>query len=276
MNLSYRTRRFLRGVLIVGMLLALVAALAWMVWLIWLERYVVYSDEGAKLDFSLTWDPDGGQLAVPPEPLESISIYYNEGEDAINTSTDLVQLVGFYIDGEALSSDLSDIRRQLESFPAGTPVMLDVKSITGRFYYDSGLGPTSSSVSAAAVDELIQLMRDRDLYAIARVPAFRDYEYLVQNEHTINGLPVSSGGYLWQDDESCYWFDPTKSGTITYLMQIVSELKPPSRCPSSPPLGASLCRQAGPGYIWKMWPRRTPPPRPSSPAWRIPPSIWSS
>ncbi len=223
MNIPYRMRRFLRGLCYAGLILVLVAAVAWLVWLVWLERYVVYSDEGAKLDFSLSWNNVQGELAVPPEPLETVSIYYNEGENAINTSTELVQLMGFYADGEALSSDLSEIRRQVETFPTGTPVMLDMKSSWGYFYYTSRLGQTSSDVSPSAVEDLIQYLKERDMYLIARIPAFRDRAYLI--EHTEVGLPVSSGAYLWSDDDGCYYFDPSKSGTITYLMQIVSELK---------------------------------------------------
>ena len=73
------------------------------------------------------------------------------------------------------------------------------------------------------MDQLIAELDRKGMYLIARLPAFRDFAFGLSN--TSNGLFVSSGAYLWADDDYCYWLDPTKQGTVTYLVEIVSELK---------------------------------------------------
>jgi len=72
------------------------------------------------------------------------------------------------------------------------------------------------------VDELISNLRSSSYYTIARVPALRDREYGLSN--TRSGLPTS-GGYLWMDEEGCYWLNPTKEDIITYLIDIATELR---------------------------------------------------
>ena len=39
-----------------------------------------------------------------------------------------------------------------------------------------------------------------------------------------DGLPTK-GGYLWADADYCYWLNPGSEGTLTWLSQIVTELK---------------------------------------------------
>lgn len=223
MTLSYRTRRYLYRLAVVLLFLILIAALVWLCWLLWLERYVVYTQDGAELNFNLSADGLAGQVAVPPSPEETISIYYNEGDDAVSTGTELTQLMGYYADSAALSQDIDAVRSQIEALPLGTPVMLDVKNISGYFFYSTTVGAdTSSSVDVDAVDELIAYLKTSGLYTIARLPAFRDYSYGLN--HVSDGLPTSKG-YLWMDDSRCYWLNPASEGTITYLIQIVTELK---------------------------------------------------
>ena len=223
MNIPYRTRQnILRAALII-LVIAIVAAAVWLCWFIWLQRYVIYTrNEGAVIDKTMSAQIPDGEIAVPPAE-ETISIYYNEGENAINTSTELMQMVGFYADAEALK-DLNAVTQQTKLLETGTAVMLDVKDAKGRFFYSSSVSTErSSGIDIQGMDELIQQLDRKGLYLIARLPALRDYSFGLSN--TSNGLFVSSGAYLWADDDYCYWLDPTKEGTITYLVQIVTELK---------------------------------------------------
>ena len=75
MSIPYRTRRFLKGLLTVLLVLVLLLVLVWGVWILWLDRFVVYSRDGARLDFDLE-EPQSGELATPPEAGNPISIYY--------------------------------------------------------------------------------------------------------------------------------------------------------------------------------------------------------
>ncbi|MBQ9148434.1 MAG: hypothetical protein IJX69_02590 [Oscillospiraceae bacterium] len=225
MSLTYRTRRRMRRIGLVALAALLIGIAVWFCWVIWLERHVVYSDDGAHLDFDLSEDVGVGQLALPPSALETIPVYVNEGSAAINTSTELARITGYYIDAEMLAEDIAGIRETIASLPSGTAVMMEVKHIKGGFYYTSYLedAVSATSVDVAAVDSLIKDITDRNLYLIASVPAFRDRNFGLN--HVSSGLPVPEKGYLWMDQEGCYWLDPTDAGTQSWLISIVNELK---------------------------------------------------
>lgn len=220
--IPYRTRQTIKRVALAALAVLLIVAVLLTVWFVWLKRYVIYTQDGAKLDFSLgAFAP--GQVAVEPEQKETVSIYYNEGDNAVDTSTELTQMTGYYIEAEALKEDISAVMAQVQQLSAGTPVMVDVKTIYGSFYYSSNVcDQRVSAVDTQQMDALIAQLNSKDVYAIARLPALRDYYYGLH--HVPDGLPLP-GGYLWMDDDSCYWLDPTSEGTVTYLVQIVTELK---------------------------------------------------
>ena len=52
MSIPYRTRRALSRIAFVLAAILMVAVLVWMCWLLWLDRFLVYTHEGVKLDFS--------------------------------------------------------------------------------------------------------------------------------------------------------------------------------------------------------------------------------
>ena len=223
MHISYRTRRLLKNIGVIALVAALVGALVYLCWFTWLERYVIYTrQQGAVLDRNLDPHVAEGPEAVAPEQ-ETVSIYYNEGENAINVSKELTQLVGYYADGTLLA-DMETVLTQIGLLETGTPVMLDVKDAKGNFFYSSAISSNRhSGVDPAAMDGLIETLDKKGMYLIARLPAFRDYAFGLSA--TENGLFVSSGAYLWADEDYCYWLDPTKQGTITHLVDIVNELK---------------------------------------------------
>ena len=228
MSLTYRTKRRLYRAGLIGAIVLLVVILVGFCWVIWLERYVVYTGEGATLNFDVSDSPGAGQLAMPPSVGETVPIYVNEGLDAIDLNRDLTQLKGYYIDGDMLQSDLEGARDIVARLPSNTAVMVELKSIWGQFNYTSKVSNVtiSNRVDTIAVDKLITDITSRNLYAVAVIPAFRDrYFFLINNSNTSMGLAVPRKGYLWQDDERCYWFDPTDPDTISRLQSIVDELK---------------------------------------------------
>lgn len=221
--IPYRTARVLKRLGIVLLAVLAVTALVLACWFMWLQRFVIYTPEGAVLDLSLSQEFAGGQTAVPPEPGEPVSIYYNEGENAINVSKEMQQFVGYYADQAALEKDIDQVLEQVKALPRDAAVMVDVKSPKGSFFYSSTVGENRNpDIEPAKMDQLIKYLADKNIYAIARLPALRDYAYGLH--HVPDGLPVS-GGYLWADDDYCYWLNPASQGTQTYLLQIASELK---------------------------------------------------
>lgn len=223
MNIPYRTRQNLRRTGIVLLVLVIAAVLVGIFWFVWLNRFVIYTrQDGAKLDMSLPEEFPQGVAAQIPEQ-ETVSIYYNEGENALTTSRELTKITGYYADRAALRKGPDTVLSQIKALEPNTPVMVDVKNAKGAFFYSSTVSEKrDSGIDAAAMDALIAYLDSSDTYAIARLPALRDYEYGLH--HVPDGLPTA-GGYLWADADYCYWLNPSSQGTITYLISIITELK---------------------------------------------------
>lgn len=222
MIIPYRTQRVFKRILAVLLALAAVAAVACGCWFVWAQRYLVYTADGqAQLNFDLP-PLTPGKPAVKPEEVE-VTIRFDTEESVVGTNTELAQMTGYYVEPSALK-DLDGVKAQIQALPAGTPVMLDVKSIQGAFYYSSTVsGTRSSQINVQQMDELIAWLVKRDIYAIARLPALRDYTYGLN--HVPDGVHHSSGRYLYQDDAGCYWLHPASQGTLSYLTQIIIELR---------------------------------------------------
>lgn len=226
MNLSYRTRRRLRRLGITLLVTALIALVAWFCWVVWVGRYIVYTPDGARLDFSIDPQLPTGEAAEPPAAGETVPIYYDEQEEEEPLPNyDQTAISGYYVDFDELCQDVSAVKDRLQQLPAGTAVLLDVKNTKGYFHYSTSVGETTSGdVDTAAMDELIAWLAGSELYAIARLPAFRDWEFGLNNVPC--GLPKKEGnGSLWMDDTNCYWLDPTSDGTLNYLTRITTELR---------------------------------------------------
>lgn len=223
MKMTYRTRRRLRRLWITLSCLLGLALVAGVCWFFWLARFVVYSADGAELRLDQPHSFEGGVVAEPPVE-ETVAIHYNEGSDRVNTSSELGQISGSYATTTLLLDSVSAVDNAISQLPASSAVMLDLKSIYGNFYYSTNIygAPVADQIDSAAVDRLIRNLAASDHYLIARVPAFRDRAFGLEN--TSYGLPTSRG-YLWSDDQSCYWLDPTSNGALNYLISIAGELR---------------------------------------------------
>ncbi len=222
MIVPYRTQRVLKRILTVLAVIAVVLAVVCACWLLWVQRYVIYTADGkVMLDFNLP-PMSGGQLAVPPENVD-IPIRFDQHDEMAGTSTELTQMLGYYVERTELQ-DIDKVIAQIQALPAETAVMVDVKGIKGDFYYTSTVSSKrNSSINTEKMDELIAYLKRTGRYAIARIPALRDYDYGLN--HVPDGVHHSSGGYLYMDDDGCYWLHPASEGTLSYLTQIIMELK---------------------------------------------------
>ena len=222
--IPYRTRNALRKLCVTVLIILLLASAVLLCWLLWLNRYVIYTKDGAKLDFDLSPTFPEGQLAVPPSSRPAIDIYYNEGENVIlPENTELTQLAGLYVSGDMLAQNFDAVRNQLKTLPADTPVMLDVKNFRGEFYYSTSLGKNYADIDPTQMDALIRDLKRTNHYLIARLPALRDFWYGL--EHVNDGIFNPNRLSLWMDADRCYWLNPSSDGTLDYLRQIAKELR---------------------------------------------------
>ena len=223
-NMTFTTKRRLQRAGLIGAIVVMVLILVWFCWVIWLERYVVYSREGATINTDLPERMAGGQVAAPPSVDETIPIYINEGSDAINLNAELEKISGYYVDQDLLIEDVRGVKNAIVTLPADTAVLLELKNIYGRFNYSSGLPDAvmASNIDTPAVDDIITEITSRNLYAIALVPAFRERSFVLKrNAYFLK----DSNGYGWEDDQNCYWLNPTETGSLNWLIQIAEELR---------------------------------------------------
>ena len=227
LRLSFRNRQNLTRVAKIALIALLILTVVWACWIVWVDRHIVYTRDGAQLDFSLTEESYGeGTLALPPEERVTASVYFDVGQEEKDMATVLTRLDGYYITADMLVEDIDTIRAAVSVLPVGSAVMVELKNIKGNFYYSTQLdgAKTVKDVDIEAIDRLLADMNDRNLYTIATVPALRDRAYGLS--HTSNGLPYLGGsGALWLDDQNCYWLNPGKSGTQSYLQDIAAELR---------------------------------------------------
>ena len=224
MIISFRLRRFLRRLCGTVLVLVLVASMLLLSWLLWLNRYVVYTRDGVRIEFGNSTIFPEGSAAVAPSIAPSLPITYLEETDAtLPPTTERDHLIGYAIDITDLLTDPDALQAKLEQIPAGTPVLMDVKSLRGEAFYSSGVVRNSQSADLLRIDRLIAWMKDR-FYLIARMPAFQDYWYCLNN--VSYGLPKKwAGGALWLDGDLCYWLNPASEGAMSYLVRIITELR---------------------------------------------------
>ena len=225
MNIPYRHQRTLKRVGALAGVLFLVLVVTWLCWIVWLQRYVIYTDNGAELNFSLSSYELSGKEAVEPKAQQNISIFYNEGADAIDTTNEMTHMNGYYITSEMFQQDIDYVMLQIERFAAGTPVMIDMKGGFGSFFYQSNLPDAviSASTNIEKVSQLITRLHTKGFYTIARISAFQDRSY--GESHVSSGLYMLNRRGLWMDLEGMYWLDPTNATTTSWITSQVLELR---------------------------------------------------
>ena len=225
MSIPYRQQRALKRIGTLLAVLFLVFVVTWLCWVVWLQRYVVYTDAGAELNFALSSYELTGKEAVKPKAQQNISIFYNEGADAIDTTNEMTQLNGYYITSEMFQQDIDYVMLQVERFAAGTPVMIDMKGGFGSFFYKSNLpdAVVSASTNIEKVSQLITRLHTKGFYTIARISAFQDRSF--GESHVSSGLYMLNRRGLWMDQEGMYWLDPTNATTTSWITSVVLELR---------------------------------------------------
>lgn len=223
--ISYRSKLRLRHGLIAALIIILTLAVLSVAVFLYLERYIVYTPEGAKLDFNAAQSspsPLSASFQVEKTtPIPGANLVPDTGPSEPQTIT---RLEGCFVSSDMLSN-IEAVRAALQNISAPTAVLLDVRSIYGNFYYSSAIenAQTSTLVNPQAVDSLIQeLAANKSVYLIARFPALRDPAFALL--HQSCGLSLSSGA-LWMDSEGCYWLDPANDQVIDYLQQVARELQ---------------------------------------------------
>ena len=225
MSIPYRYQRTLKRLGVAALILLLIFLIAWLCWVVWLQRYVVYTSSGAQLDFNQSSYEISGVEAAPPAANMNVSIFYNEGADAIDTTKEMTQLSGYYITSDMYKEDMDNVMLQVERLPSSTAIMVDMKGPFGTFFYNSKLSEAiqSQSTDIPAVAKLLERLNKKGFYKIARISSLRDRTF--GENHVPSGLYMLSRAGLWMDEGGMYWLNPTNATTINWISSVVLELK---------------------------------------------------
>ena len=176
MTLSYRTRRGLRNLGIGALIALLIGIVIWMIWIIWLDRFVVYTRDGAQLNFDQPPGQFSGEEALPPVPGETISIYYNDGENVVDLTNELTQMKGYYADTEALRESVALVREQIETLPSGTAIMLDMKNVLAEqdrvdtLIFDEVDTGVSGRAAQKVAEKLKSVAKNKQVLCVTHLP----------------------------------------------------------------------------------------------------------
>lgn len=221
-SLPYRTKLRIRAALKYGAIALAVLAVLLVLAVVYLGRYVVYDENGAHIDLGRsTAKPVAEELLEPPatEPLPEVNVVYADPGSA-DTGSEAV--LGYYIDITMLQ-DPDAVLAGLQELEEPCTVMIDLKSRSGSFYYSTGIEGAvfPDFVDVEKVDAILSYLRTNGFTMIARVQAFRDTNFALNNIPC--GLAVSSGA-LWADSDGYLWLNPEDELVRDYLKQVVSEL----------------------------------------------------
>lgn len=234
MTIPYRVRRGIQRLLMFLGALALVGIAVLIAWLLWLSRYVIYTDEGAKLDFGLSLEYAQGELAKPPAPGPDVNISYGNTDDLTPLpSGGLTKLSGWVVTSDMLTKDNFDATKAiLEALPEKSTILLELRNVRGEAFYTTAFGRTANKVDTEAVTALIKALAGKNHYLIARFSPWRDRWYILEDERNRvpYGLPLAGGnGSLWEDVSirglSHYWLNPASTGAQNHIVQLVTELR---------------------------------------------------
>lgn len=221
-KLSYRNKMRIKKALKALILTALILAVCFVFLLIFMQRYVVYSSDGAHLDFSrtsldipLNQSQDTGK---PAGGIRDVEIVYPDDVEAADGK--LKQLNGVYVTVEMLRSNPQLVLEEIKALDNTNAILIDVKDNSGNFYYSTNIAGAPKA-NTTALDELIAYLTRNGYPMIARIPSFADSSFAL--EHPDYALSID-GGALWVDEAGSYWLNPELPTVLSYQEQICKEL----------------------------------------------------
>ena len=218
---GYRGRRTFHDMLkwVAAVLAALVVILAGV--LVFGQRYLVFRDQGVRLELPFLHQKDGQQsgpgdvsLEVRPQGDQSGGDQSNQepGADAAQSLRAAELPLSAVEDGTALS--------QLEQAGADA-LILEMKDSQGDLAWQSGESLAALVTTGdEAVNAALEEWNRGDVYTIARVCAFRDNTLPYQD----NRVALKAGYGNWRDEEKLRWLDPDSESARDYIVGLCREL----------------------------------------------------
>lgn len=188
------------------------------------QRYIVYTDDGIRLELPFLEREEPKQ---PPEDLENIEVVVEplEPEEETPAETppeeeEVLWLKAVALPLEAvLEGTAADQARQL----GANAIVLDMKTDLGQLGYRSQL-PLAEQFGVNSADSEINgklgELSGGEFYLIARISCFRDHALAEELAYAIETNP----GRRWFDFDSVRWSSPASPAVQEYLTGIMTEL----------------------------------------------------
>ncbi len=209
----------LRAIAIVLFVLVLLAIAALLVG----QRYIVYTDDGIRLELPFL---EREEAARSPEELENLEVVVKpiEPEEEITVEApaeeEVLWLKAVTLPLEAvLDGTAADRARQ----SGANAIVLDMKTDLGQLGYRSQL-PLAEQFGVnhanSEINGKLGELSGGEFYLIARISCFRDHALAEELTYAIETNP----GRRWFDLESVRWSSPASSAVQDYLTGIMVEL----------------------------------------------------
>lgn len=210
-------RGFFKTVLILILLLLLVLLLS----ALFFQRYLVYDDNGVRLE--LPWSQQDAEqsspapsvpLVTPPQIVKEEVSATPEPEPELPEPIPFVHAV--QIDPSALTT---------VALPAGADgVVVPMKGDDGKLSFVTN-HPLAVRVGASSGDpaqnDAIRALTAGNLYTVAQVSCFRDHRTSsVASEHKLS----TASGYCWEDRDNIRWTSPADREVWDYLTALCIEI----------------------------------------------------
>lgn len=221
---GYRGRRTVTDILRLIAIVLAVAVVLVVAGVFFLQRYIVYTDDGPKLQlpslFQREEGPDGS-VSVP-EP-GSLSIIEQEpsgsqsepGQDQEEPGLALQLSVDEVVNGAAAA--------KLEEAGADA-LILEVKDQLGRLCWHSeqAIAEWSGVNGQQAVGDALKAWNQGDVYTVARVHCFQDDMVPYYNNNL--ALRWAGNNWNWRDELGLRWASPAKEEVRAYNAALCGEL----------------------------------------------------
>lgn len=226
---GYRGRRTATDVLkLIAIILGVLVILA-VAGMLYLQKYMVYTDEGVKLELppflqalrgERPSEEPGGSASLPDPGSVSVVV------DPDGSASEPQQPVEQEPAGFALALPVSDVvngaaAAKLEDAGADK-LILEVKSQDGKLAWLSGqaaAGRSRVNGTQEATDAIRQ-WNQGDVYTIARVCCFRDDSAPYFN----NAMALRQGNGNWRDELGLRWLSPAVDRSQAYIAGLCGEL----------------------------------------------------
>ncbi len=147
------------------------------------------------------------------------------GSTAVVTDTRIpVKVKGIYVTSKAAGAGLRDDLIEIADTTEINALVIDVKDDYGKITYsmDSKLAKEINSVTNTIPDmeSLIKILKEKDIYVIARIVAFKD-PFLAEQRKDL--ALKKKDGSLFKDKNGEYWVNPYNHEVWDYLVDVAAQ-----------------------------------------------------